>query len=430
MLFKNITILNENLEVEENMYVLTSADRISYIGKEAPEGEFDEVYDGRGKLLMPGFVDSHTHHAMSMIRGYGENLKLYDWLDTKIYPFEDAYTHESVYWSTTLAMAEALKYGITSSSDLYFWIDDMVKAVADSETKINLARSIVCFDDSDIDTLANVDEMKRCVKAYNGGMNGKIIMDSSLHAEYTNTEKSARQLAELTKELGLGMQLHCAETELETAECKARHEGRSPVKFFYDCGAFDTRTTAAHLVWLDDEDYDLLKEKDVTASVNPISNMKLASGICDVKALLDKGIRVSIGTDSVASNNSLNFFEEMKAFALVTKVKLKDPTAITPKEVLEAATYAGAVSQGRLDSGKVKEGFKADLIVVDLNQPNMHPIHNLLNNLVYSADGPVEMTMVDGKVLYNKGEYTTIDIEKTIYETDKCTEEILARIQR
>ena len=429
MLFKNITILNENLEVEENMYVGTSADKIEYIGKDEPTEDYGEAYDGRGKLLMCGLVNSHTHNAMSIMRGYGENLTLYDWLDNKIYPFEDAFTHESVYWSTMLSMAESLRYGITSSSDQYFWIDDMVKAIADSETKINLSRAIVCFDDSDIKDLPSVEELKRTVKAYNGGMNGKIIMEAALHGEYTNTVKSARQVSELAKELGLGMHVHCAETARETAECKERH-GVSPVRFFYDNGAFDIRALAAHCTWLDEEDYDLLKEKDVTVAVNPISNMKLASGICDADALLSKGIRVGIGTDSVASNNSLNFFEEIKAFALATKVKRQDPTLITPKQALEAATYAGAVGQGRLDTGKLKVGFKADLIVIDTNKPNMQPKHNLLNNLVYAADGVVDMTMVDGKVLFEKGEYKTIDIEKTIFEANKNTELILAQIQR
>lgn len=427
MLFKNITILDENLEVKDNMYVGTKADIIEYIGTQMPEENFGEVYEGKGRLLMSGFVNSHAHGAMSIIRGYGENLSLNDWLEKKIYPFEDQFTHDAVYWSTLLSMAESLKYGIVSSSDMYFWIDDMIHAVKDAKTKINLSRSIVCFDDSDIWDLPSVKEMDRCVKAYHNTEDGRILMDASVHGEYTNTLKSTQQLAAFTKELGINMHVHASETQFEHEECKKRY-GLTPIQFFNENGVFDVPTTAAHCVWAEQEDFKILREKGVTVAVNPASNMKLASGICDIPRLLKEGINVAIGTDSVASNNSLNFIEEMKLFAIAAKVKAFDPTVVTPKETITAATLNGMRSQGRLNSGKIKEGFKADLIVLDLNQPNMHPIHNLLNNIVYSADGNVLMTMVDGNVLYKNGEYYSIDIEKTIFEAEKATKSILAKL--
>lgn len=427
MLFKNITLLNENFEIEKNMYVGTKADRIAYIGREMPKEDYGTIYDGNGKLLMPGFVNSHAHSPMSLMRGYGENLKLQDWLEQRIYPFEDKLDSNAVYWGTTLAMAESLKFGIVSTSDMYYFIDDMVKAVVDSGAKANISRAIVCFNDDTIWNLPSMKEMERTVKAYHNGAGGRILMDSSLHAEYTNTPKSARELAEYTKELGINMHVHLSETQFEHEECKKKY-GMTPAQFLNKAGIFDTPTTAAHCVWLEDCDYEILKEKGVNVASNPVSNMKLASGICNVPKLLENGINVSIGTDSVASNNSLNFMEEMKLFAMASKVKLSDPTAITPKEAIYAATYGGALGQGRLDCGKIKEGFKADLIVVDINQPNMHPIHNLLNNIVYSGSGEVMMTMVDGKVLYKDGEFTTIDLEKTIFEAEKATEGILKQL--
>ncbi len=424
MLFRNITLLNENLEVEENMYVGIKADRIDYIGKECPKEDYGQVYEGKGKLLMPGFVNSHAHSPMSLMRGYGENLKLQDWLEQRIYPFEDKLDANAVYWGTSLAMAESLKFGIVSTTDMYYFIDDMVKAVVDSGAKANISRAIVCFSEDTIWKLPAMEEMERTMKAYHGGANGRILMDASIHAEYTNTPRSARELADYAKELGVRMHVHVSETKFEHEECKKRH-GITPAQFLYEAGIFDSPTTAAHCVWLEDCDYPLLKEKGVNVASNPVSNMKLASGICNVPKLLENGINVSIGTDSVASNNSLNFMEEMKLFAMASKVKLSDPTAITPKETITAATFGGALGQGRLDCGKIKEGFKADLIVLDLDQPNMHPIHNLLNNIVYSGSGDVLLTMVDGKVLYKNGEYTTIDLEKTIYEAEKATKNIL-----
>ena len=184
---------------------------------------------------------------------------------------------------------------------------------------------------------------------------------------------------------------------------------------------------AAHCVWLTDDDREILAEKGVSVSSNTVSNMKLASGICDVPALYAKGINVAIGTDSAASNNSLNFFEEMKLFALAGKFRAMDPAAMTPEQVLHSATRAGALAQGREDTGLIREGFKADLIVVDAAVPNMCPTHDMLNSLIYSADGKdVLLTMADGKVLYRDGMYMTLDIERTRAETEAATRKILS----
>ena len=204
----------------------------------------------------------------------------------------------------------------------------------------------------------------------------------------------------------------------------------TPVQYLSRNGLFDTRATAAHCVWLEGEDFDILAEKGVTVASCPISNLKLASGVCNIPLLLKKGVNVAIGTDSVASNNSLNMIEEMKVFAIANKGKQFDPTLITPVESIRAATFAGAKGQGRDDCGKLAVGFKADLIVMDLSKPNMHPIHDLATNLVYSASGSdVLLTMADGQILYQNGEYLTIDIEKTIYEAEKSTNRILGELK-
>ena len=201
------------------------------------------------------------------------------------------------------------------------------------------------------------------------------------------------------------------------------------MKYLYDCGLFDVPTIAAHCVYIEDDDFDILKEKKVTVATNPVSNLKLASGIADTGKMLEKGVNLAIGTDSVASNNSLNFIEEMKTLALVSKVRNMNPTVITPKEAIYAATRGGALAQGRTDCGLVKEGMKADLIVIDIQRVHWHPIHDLLNNLVYSASGSdIELTMVDGKVLYNDGEYATIDEEQVIFEVENVKKEILEKL--
>lgn len=426
MLFKNITILNENYEIEEGRYVLVEGDRIKSITDAMPEDYVGETYEGQGKLLMTGFYNTHAHSPMTLMRGYGENLALQDWLTKKIFPFEDHLTHEAVYWGTTMAMAESLRFGIVSTSDMYYFIDDMVAAVKDAGAKANICRSIVNFGEPDVWKLPSMEEMTRTYEAYHNIEDERIKMDISLHAEYTSNENDVLAVAGYAKEKNANMHIHMSETKLEHEECKQRRGGLTPVQYFNKLGALETPTTAAHCVWIEGEDFDILKEKGVTVASNPVSNMKLASGVCNVPELLRRGINVGIGTDSVASNNSLNFFEEMKMFAMASKMYYGDPTAVTPVETLRAATWSGAKSQGRNDCGLLKEGYKADLIVVDIDKVNMHPIHSMTNNLVYSASGSdIVLTMVDGKVLYRDGIYTTIDIEKTIFEVQKATDGIL-----
>ena len=430
MLFRNIKILDENFEIRNNMYVATEDDRIAYVGDCMPRGDYGDIRDGEGKLLMPAFHNAHGHAPMSLLRGYAENMKLQDWLYTKIFPFEDKLNCNSVYWGTLLTMAEGMRFGIVSHSDMYYFTEDMVRATLESGCKANISRAIVSIDGSeDFDHYPSVDELKVAAKVFNGAGDGRIKIDASLHAEYTSNETIAAKLADLTKELGLNMQVHVAETKLEAEECKERHDGKSPVKYLADAGIFDTLTTAAHCVWLDDDDYAILRDKHVTVATNPSSNLKLDSGICDVARLLAEDVNVAIGTDSVSSNNNLDFLQEIKTMAMVSKVRADDPTVVTPKQVLYAATKGGAIAQGREDTGLLKQGYKADLIVMRTDVPNMHPVHSMLNNVVYSATGAdVVMTMVDGKVLYRDGEYLTIDLGQAIEETEKATQDILNRL--
>ena len=429
MIFKNITILDENFNTKENMYVGIKGEIIDYIGSEEPKETYGESYDGKGKLLMCGFYNSHAHTPMTLMRGYGENLSLQDWLNTRIFPFEDKLSSNSVYSGMLLGIAESLRFGIVSSTDLYYFCDDMARAVLESGIKNNLGRGVVNFGDGDVAQLQGFLETKQLFENFHNEGNGRLKVDVSLHAEYTSNPATALHLAEYAKLTGANMHVHVSETEFEHEECKKRH-GLTPVQYLNKQHIFDTKATAAHCVWLEEEDFDILAQKGVTVASCPVSNLKLASGVCNIPKLLGKGINVAIGTDSVASNNSLNMIEEMKFFAVANKGKQYDPTLITPVETLKAATFAGAKGQGRDDCGKLARGFKADLIVMDLKQPNMHPIHNMANNMVYSASGSdVLLTMVDGKVLYKNGEYLTIDIEKTIYEAEEETKRILGELK-
>lgn len=430
MLFKDITIIDENFEIKEHAYVAVKDDVIAYVGDSMPEDDYGQIYEGQGKLLMTGFYNAHCHCPMTLLRGYGENMNLQDWLFKKIFPFEDQLTGEAVYNACMLTMAESMKFGIVSISDMYYFMDDIVAAFRESGMKGNVSRSISHFEgDGDFKSSYRAKEMIDCYEKYNNTENGRILVDMSIHSEYTTNADAVKSVADYAKKVGTGMQVHVSETEHEVKECIERH-GMTPVKYLSELGAFDIPTIAAHCVWLNDEDVDILKEKNVSVAVNPISNLKLASGVCNVPKLMEKGINVTIGTDGVASNNSFNFLEEMKVFALLSKMQFNDPEAITPVEAIKAATVNGARAQRRFDCGLLKEGFKADLIVMDIDQPNMHPIHNLITNIVYSAcSGDILMTMVDGKVLYENGEYKTIDIKKITENVERCTKEILDKLK-
>ncbi len=429
MLFSGITILDENFEIQNDMYVGVEGKKIDYVGKSMPRKDYGEVISGTGRLLMPGFYNAHAHSPMALMRGYGEGLKLQEWLNDRIFPFEAKLDGNAVYWGTMLCMAESLRFGIVSTSDMYYFVEDMARAVADSGTKNNISRSLTNFDGTPFDRMESARELKAAVRDWNGAAEGRIIMESSLHAEYTSDEATARSLAEWTKEAGVRMHVHVSETKTEHEECKQRHNGMTPVQYLNSCGIFDVPSIAAHCVWIEGEDYDILREKGVTVATNPCSNLKLASGICDTASVLARGINLAVGTDSVTSNNSLNFIEEMKTLAMVAKVRANDPTVMMPRDVLRAGTRGGALAQGRTDCGLLKEGFRADLIMLRTDTVNMYPVHDLLTNIVFSADGgDIAMTMVDGKILYRDGEYATIDVDKTIFETEKAKANILAQL--
>ena len=428
MLFEHITILDKDLQVQGPVFVGIKEDRIDYIGKEKPQADYGETYNGKGKLLMPGFVNAHAHSPMTLMRGYGENMVLQDWLEKRIFPFEDQMDGRIAYNATLLAMAESLRAGIVSSNDMYFFCDDMAKAILESGIKSNLSRSIVAFADGPLRAQQNFQESLELFRQYHGAGNGRLLIDMSLHAEYTSLPRTALELAEETKALGARMHVHVSETKFEHEGCKSRH-GKTPARYLADLGLFDSPATAAHCVWAEPEDIAIFAEKGVSVASCPMSNAKLASGVCNIREMNRLGVNVALGTDSVASNNSLNMLEEIKLFSVIHKVTNLDPTLITPEQSILAATRNGFLSQGRTDCGVMEVGKKADLVVLDISGPHMTPVHNLKNNLVYSADnGDVVLTMVDGKVLYKDGEYTTIDVEKVKAEAAKDVETILGKL--
>jgi 5-methylthioadenosine/S-adenosylhomocysteine deaminase len=261
------------------------------------------------------------------------------------------------------------------------------------------------------------------IEKWHGFDRGRIVVDASIHAEYTSIPKVWTALAEYAVQNGLGMHVHLSETRSEHENCIAKY-GMTPAAVFSKYGVFDVPTIAAHCVWVSEEDIAILAEKGVTAVNNPVSNMKLASGIAPVSEMIAADVNVALGTDSVASNNSHDMFEEIKAAALAQKVRKLDPVALTAEDALRMATVNGAKAQQRQgECGMIRPGMDADLIMLDFDRPHLTPCHNVISNLVYSARGSdVVMNMVRGKIIYKDGEFLTLDIEKIKHDVRKAAD--------
>ncbi len=429
MLFKNISIITPNLEIQNNMFVGIEGDKIDYVGTEKPQKNYGEEYDGNKKLLSAGFVNLHTHSPMTLLRGYAENLPLDRWLNDRVFPFEDRLNCDRAYYGTMLSIAEMLACGTTSFTDMYFFGDGVMKAVIESGTKTNFGRSIVSFVDEDITKNDRFQEGVYLTEKYHNTQNGRIKIDMSLHAEYTNRLSIIEQFGEYTKGRGQINHIHLSETKSEHEACKEKY-GKTPARLFADAGVLDSPSILAHCVWVEEEDLDIFAEKGATVAHCPASNLKLGSGVCNTYKMLQKGVNIGIGTDSAASNNGLDIMREMYLAAILPKGIQNRADIITPQEIYKMATVNGYKAQGRNDCGLIKEGYKADLIVLDLDKPNMYPDFDVLNNLVYSANkSDVVLTMVDGKVLYKNGEFTTIDVEKMGAEVSRLVREVEKEVQ-
>lgn len=418
-LFKDVYISDGSREKAERVHLLVSKGRIAEIidaGKTPPSA--DKIISGRGKMaVIPGFVNAHTHAAMTLLRGLGEEAPLMEWLHNKIWPVEDKLTPDYIYWGTLSAMLEMLSAGTTCFADMYFEMDRVAEAVLGAGMRAALCRGITAGEPGKIErSLQNNLEL---AEKYHG-REGLITIQIGPHAPYTVPIESMRNIAEAAKSHGLGVHFHYLETKGERDNL-----GVDPVKYLQDSGLIDVPyLTLAHAVYLDPESE---LPGNVALVHCPCSNLKLGSGIMPLPAWLERGFPVALGTDGASSNNQLDMWGEMRTAALLHKGANLNPVCVTALDVLRMATYEGARAFGFSQKGMIREGWFADLVLVNLDKPHYIGVNeeNLAAYLVYAgSSADVAGTMVNGKWLYRNGEYPTLDREEIVQKAREAREAI------
>lgn len=395
--------------------------RIIYVGKDTYQGEFDRVIDCKNNLLMSSFCNAHSHAAMSLFRGIADDLPLDEWLFQQIFPLEAYLTPEDVYWGTMLQIAEFAKSGITAFADMYYYPESVYQAAKNA----NMAIALCCGANS----YSDYDVIQVIEKNYNfyHKKTDRVRYFPGLHAEYTCEEKLICKVADFLAESGAKSYIHLAETLKEVGECTVRHNGLTPTQYLHKIGFFDNGGVAAHCVYVDKDDIALLKQSNIVPVINGASNLKLASGIAPVQAMLRQDLQLAIGTDGSASNNSTSIFKEMYLFSCLQKYSLKDAAAVPAEMALQAGTQNGFEALD-FEAGQLIIGNMADIILIDCHAPNMQPLKNISKNIVYSADtSNILMTIAGGKIVYEYGKYNIGEEIDTIYR--KCNS-IQERLQK
>jgi len=426
ILIEGIDVLTADPAAEyiRNADIGIADDRIEFIvpaGQRVPDFIPDRKINGKNMLAMPGMVNAHTHCAMTLMRNAADDLPLHKWLFEKIFPIEDRLTDDDVYWGTRLAAAEMIKSGTTALADMYLHMDAAARGIVDTGMRVNLSKSPLEFhSEGGLKADDVFDDVRTYFKNWNGKYNGRIRVYLEVHSTYLFDWPSLIRASELAKELGTGIHIHLLETARERKESFEKHE-KSSVEICAETGIFDVPVIGAHLVHIDEEDIRILKQYGVNAAHNPTSNLKLGSGISPVHKMLDAGVNVALGTDGTASNNNLNMFEEMHLAALIHKGVAQDPELVTARQAFMMATVNGSRAVGFGDeTGILKPGMKADMILLDMDKPHLCPVNDPFSAVVYSAQASdVDTVIVDGNILMEKRELKTIDEERVMFEVRK-----------
>ncbi|MFI8708951.1 bifunctional S-methyl-5'-thioadenosine deaminase/S-adenosylhomocysteine deaminase [Bacillus sp. NPDC077411] len=419
-----IVTLNEKNEVLKNGYIIVEDDQIIEVQSgDLPSGkEVDQIINLHGKWVLPGLVNAHTHVLMSILRGIGDDMLLKPWLETRIWPLESQFTPELAVASTELGLLEMVKSGTTTFSDMFNPIgveqDSIMEAVRKSGMRAAVSRTLFSFGTKDDEKKA-IQEAEKYVKRY-ANKDGMLTTMVAPHSPYACSTEMLEECARIAVENKTMVHIHLSETDREVQDIEAQY-GKRPVEYVADCGLFQRPTVIAHGVVLNDNERIFLAEHDVRVAHNPISNLKLGSGIANVRAMLESGIKVGIATDSVASNNNLDMFEEMRIATLLQKGVHKDATTLPVETLLTLATKVGAEVIGMNQTGSLEVGKCADFITIDPSKkPHLQPAEEVLSHLVYAASGKdVSDVVINGKHIVWNGECKTLDEERIIFEASR-----------
>ena len=419
ILIKNAIILDPEKDINAKKDLLIKDDLIYKIDEEIAQDNVDKIIDAKDKILLPGFVNTHTHLSMALFRGLADDLSLDEWLNDNIWPMEANLNEYYCYIGALLGAVELFKSGTTTLSDMYFYMEDVAKAVEESGIRAVLSYGMIDFGDEE-KRKAEIEKNMNLFKNCHNTADGRIKVFFGPHSPYTASEELLKEVRKLADENNIKIHIHVSETQKEIDDVSAE-KGLRPFEYLDSIGFLGPDVLCAHCVWLSDEEIEIIKKHDVKISHNPCSNMKLASGIAPVKKLLDNDICVAIGTDGASSNNNLDIIEELKTASLLQKVSTLDPEALNSDEALAMGTIEGAKALGLDDEiGTIEVGKKADLILIDTNNANMIPDSSKLSsNIIYAANGfNVDTTICNGQILMENRQLTTLD-EQDIYKKAK-----------
>ena len=413
--------LYQDHRVLEGQNIAIDGSRITGFPEAPKASEYDEVIDGKGMLALPGFVNTHNHVAMTVFRSYADDMQLMDWLEKKIWPAEAKLTDDVIYAQSMLGIAEMIRCGTTAYADMYDHMDQEARAVEESGIRACLCRGSIGIGPN---AQAGLDENRQLFLDWHGKADGRITVMMGPHAPYTCPPDYLHKFVDQARELGAEIHIHLSETKGEVENIKQQY-GKSPIALMDEIGVLDCGCLAAHCVWVDDDDMNIMAEKHVRVAHNPGSNMKLASGIAPVPRLLREGVCVALGTDGASSNNNLDMLEEINLAAMLHKVSTLDPLAVPARTALKMGTEYGAKAVGLTGVGKLEAGCKADITLFDMAGAAWYPRNDLASQLVYSAHADSASTvLVDGRVLMEDGELLTLDKEHIFYEAQKCAERL------
>ncbi|MDP2217721.1 MAG: amidohydrolase family protein [Methanolobus sp.] len=427
IIIKNAYVLTMDPDIGdiEGGVIVIKDGMIKEVGR-STESTADKVIDAGGCVVMPGLVNTHCHAGMTLFRGYADDMPLKEWLENRIWPAEAKLTDDDIYNGSLLACLEMIRSGTTAFADMYIHMDRVAQAVENSGIRAALSYGMIDFGNKE-KADAELNEGARFVREWNGKAEGRITTMYGPHAPNTCSRDFLIRVKEQAVKDNVRIHIHVLETEAELNHMKEKF-GMCSIHFLKGIDFWGTDILAAHCVWLSDGDIKILAEHGVNISHNPVSNMKLASGIAPVSKLLAIGANVCLGTDGCASNNNLDMFEEMKTAALLQKVSTMDPMALPARKVLEMATVNGAKALG-IKSGVLKKGYNADVIIVDLKKPHLTPIYDVASQLVYAASGKdVRTTIVAGKVLMEDFIVNCLDEQGILEKAMQTSRDLVARI--